>query len=697
MHVITVERIWSSFDEFEREICFMGGPWSGEVLMDSSDTSLGNVCKLIPEWNLWDMTQHGPEHFLDLLKHRVTKSPLEQCRTGINDGPGDFILIRENMRTQGLRSADSFENCYLLFCNTEEYGLLFKAPVNFAKELENVGTILDAAGLVVPLSMGSFILQRQYSLLQNLNIMIEEILDQGSESRDRKVRQKRSDDVVSTGISKLSVHASPTKLSLSILVASALDQSDSLKEYLELLSTEPVSLSHAVKTWLHTKPELVPDHIGCWLPANTDRYISGAFFETIHGAVKAAATWDYIRHLLEFLENQNSEKIYRVVILRELSNVCHLEYKRAQAIFKRYVQLGTGSKWFYRMSNVKDQDDKIRIVMRDNIEILTRTNPQLRYILHLCESKTTPSEAVEWLDKLGGLHENHPAEREKLDEKEIDALYDLAVIIEFIKCLSTATSIPSISRKKGQTFVSRLQDIEAELNQLKTKIDLGNFAIPIDNLLEPGMARNALETLDRFVIETVGTDMGFHYQDLAEKCFADLQSQCQQAANIVHQKGKIELPPTAISAPRSPEKQLEEVKQKEKRRPLHSAIYPIVQHSETFIPEDSLPPSQVFKVRAPTAKVFSDLFQKSESRGSVSWEAFQAAMTDIGFSASPKYGSVYTFFPPDEMEVKKSLTLHRPHQSRIEGYKALSFARRLKRVYGWNEHTFQIEGIRRAR
>lgn len=689
MHAAAVEDIWRSFDSHQREICLKAGAMDGIVLKHSLDTSMGNVYKFIPEWNLHDITEREPEFFLDLLKHRATQSLFEQYCSGVNGEAGDHAFILETMRTRGLRHVESFKNCYTFFLDGEKYGKSFKVLKDRAEVLEGFEPAIRA-GLCVPQSTGELILQRQGTLLQCINIMIEDILDQGSKSRDRTERPKKSDAVASTALSKLSIHAPSTKLSLPELVTSALDQRDLLKEYLGLLSTEPVVLSHAVNIWFFSRPELIPDQKGRRLPVHTDRYISGTLFDTIHAAVKAAATWDYTSRLLEFLESRAGDKVYRAIILQELSNICHLEYSRAQAIFKRHVQSGTGSEWFYRLSNVHDKGGNTRVAMRDNPEKLTRADPQLRYILRLCQSQTNASEAVKWLKKLGDLHESYPMEREKLGESEVDALYDLAVIIEFIKDLSSAISMPSFSRKKGQMFVSRSQDLETELTQLKTKIDLSEYAVPIDHLLEPGMSQSALETLDRFVVETAGTNMGFIYQDLVEECFADLRNQYQQVTDIFSQKGKIELPPFAIPAPQSLGKQLEERKQKDKTRPPHSAAYEIVPRPDTPIQEESLSLSQTFKVRPSTAEVFSNLFQKSQSRGSVSWEAFQAAMAEIGFATVPKYGSVYTFFPPDNMEVKKPLTLHRPHKSRIEGYKALSFALRLKRLYGWNQQTFQI-------
>lgn len=94
--------------------------------------------------------------------------------------------------------------------------------------------------------------------------------------------------------------------------------------------------------------------------------------------------------------------------------------------------------------------------------------------------------------------------RERMEEREADALNDLAVAVGFIQDLSPAISMPSVSRKKGQMFVSRLRDLEAEVVQLKDQLDLLDFALPIDNLLEPGMSEGALKKLDQFVINKVG-------------------------------------------------------------------------------------------------------------------------------------------------------------------------------------------------
>ena len=55
--------------------------------------------------------------------------------------------------------------------------------------------------------------------------------------------------------------------------------------------------------------------------------------------------------------------------------------------------------------------------MKGNAEDLTRADPQLHYMLRLCQSETNASKAVDWIKNLSELHETHPMEREKLHLK----------------------------------------------------------------------------------------------------------------------------------------------------------------------------------------------------------------------------------------------------------------------------------------
>jgi hypothetical protein len=693
VHGTRIEQIWRSFNRSQRETALKAGAAEGLVLKDPMDRAMGNVYKIMPEWNLRDITEPESDYLLDLLQHRATKSLCEQYREGVKGGQGDAAFISNSMRVNNLRHVDSFKYCFTLFMDEDEYGKSFRVtdPARYREIMAGLSVVVNA-GLCVPQSTGELILERQVYTLQALNILVEDILEGGSTSRNARTRPKKPQEATRAALSKLSIVPKPDKLSLQDLLASALDQKSSLDDYLNICRTEPVFLAHVVNNWFFSRPELVQDEKGRIMPLATDKYISIAIFEVIHNAVTGAAIWDYLYRLLQTLVDRSNDQVYRGVILQEMSDVCHLEYGRVQKLFKRYVQMGSGSKYFRRISGVYD-NGVARVAMKVKPELLTRENPQVHYMLRLCQAETNVFKAVAWIKKLDDLHRTHPTDRDDMEERELDAFGDLAVTAGFVHSLSTLLPLPPINLRKGQMYVSRSKELVAELDPLKTQIDLADFAAPIDNLLEPGMAEGALNTLDQFVIDKTGTKMGFLYQDLIEDCVLDIQEHYQQQKAKIRQNAKTELapPPTApmIETP-SPVVRVQQRRQKDKTRPAHSSIYDITPTTVTPAQPEALEISPIFKAKQDTVEVFSTLFSNSKSRGSISWAAFEAAMADLKFSVMPTFGSVFTFFPPQDFRVQKSLAVHRPHKSRIEGHVLLIFARRLKRVYGWGEQSFEV-------
>ncbi|KAJ0166992.1 hypothetical protein CTA2_4876 [Colletotrichum tanaceti] len=684
-HGAVVEDIWRGFNQRQRASCVKAGMMDGVLLKHSRDVSLGNVYKIVPEWNLRDLTER-PEHLLDMLEHRAKSSLAQQYFAGPNDGQGDYGVIDESMRTRNLRHVNPFKDCWTFFIDGEQYGLSTRIVSDHEQVYRDFGAAM-AAKVCIPQAMGDLVLQRQTTLLQSLNILIEDILEQGSKERSQKQRPNKSDVTASTALSKLSIEDPPANLSLPDLVASARDQAASITERLSLY-LEPVVLAHDVNFWFFSRPELLPDEKGRRMGVHTDKYISAAVFDAVHSTVKGAAIWNYLCQLLDRLDVPGNDKAHRVILLQEISNVCQLAYTSAQALFKRHIQSRTASKWYKRTSNAYDSAGNPRVTLKGNPGDLTRSNPQLHYVLRLCHPDTTASKAVEWLKKLTDLHQAHPSERENLGEGEFESLCDLATAIVFVQDLSRTVKMPAPSRKKGQLFVSRSQELEAELSNLKTDLDLRDFAAPIDTLLEPGMTEGALQTLDQFIVDKAGARLGFLYQDLVDECFSDLQYQYNQYKAKIEQ-GEKEWTPPPIPAPEPRETLVEQRKQKEKTRPSHSSAFEIGPQTEPMTYDPAVEP-QTFKVSAGTAEAFGTLFDKSKSRGAVSWAAFEGAMAELGFSVLPKYGSVFTFVPPETMAVKRPFTIHRPHKSHIEGYRTLIYARRLKRAYGWNEKTFKV-------
>lgn len=501
VHGTRIEQFWRSFDKSQREEALKAGAAEGLVLKGPTDRAMGDAYKIIPEWNLRDITEPESDYLLDILKHRATKSLCEQYREGVNGDQGDAAFISNSMRVNGLRHVDPLRYCFTLFMDEDRYGQSFRVtdPARYREIMAGLSAAVNA-GLCVPQSTGELILERQLTTMQALNILVGDILEGGSTSRNATPRPKKPQEATRDALSKLSVIPKPEKLSLQDLLTSALDQKSSLDDYLSLCRTEPAFLSHVVNSWFFSRPELVQDEKGRTMPLVTDKYITIAIFEVIHNAVTGAAIWDYIYRLLQALDNGSNDRVHRGIILQEMSNVCHLEYGRVQKLFKRYVQMGSGSKYFRRVSGVYD-NGIARVPMKVKPEILTRENPQLHYMLRLCQTETDVFRAVAWIKKLDDFHQSHPTDRDDMREIELDAFGDLAVTAGFVQALSTLLPLPPINLRKGQIYVSRLKELVAELDPLKTQIDLTDFAVPIDNLMEPGMAEGALNALDQFIIE----------------------------------------------------------------------------------------------------------------------------------------------------------------------------------------------------
>ncbi|KPA35521.1 ipa protein [Fusarium langsethiae] len=688
-HGPKVETAWRSFNKSQRAKCMKAEAMEGQVLKHSRDASLGNVCKFIPEWNLEDITDPKSNLFLDMLKHRATKSLSEQYRSGHNGTAGDLDFIDEMARTRNLRHVDDFKNCFTFF-DERQYGFSFCVTAG-----QNVNEVLSGMEsairqrYIIPQSLGELVLQRQLYLLQALNIMIEDVLDQGSKTRDRSQLGKNSKPAITPLSNSVSKQVT-VKLNSQELSAIASDQESSLQEYLSLLCEEPTVLCAGVNVEFFSRPELVPDEKGRSLPVHTDRYVGPAVFETIYHAVQGIAVWESIIGLLDPLEKPSTDKLYKSTVLQELSNMCHLEYARTQALFRRQVSTGIGSKWFKRLSNVYDRGGNAKVSMKGKPEELTRSDPQLHYLLRLCQPETTITQAVEWMQKLTDLYKAHPLEREKLCERESRTLYDMAAIIVFVQDLSAVYSLPSSSRKKGILLVAGLQEVDAALGQIKKEVDLRDFAAPIDNLLEPGVSQKALEALDRFVIERTGTKIGSLYQAKLEKAFQDIEEQYQKAKEKSNKDTKADFVPIDTTSIDTKDR-IETQRQKEKTRPEHSSIYAITMTTDSAEENEVVKPPQPVKVSSSTAQVFAILFDKAQSRGSVSWTSFEAAMSELGFSVLPRFGSVYTFRPSEDMDIKRPINIHRPHQSRFEGYMILILAGRLSRAYGWSENSFIAE------
>ncbi|KAI7541962.1 hypothetical protein KC331_g8253 [Hortaea werneckii] len=279
------------------------------------------------------------------------------------------------------------------------------------------------------------------------------------------------------------------------------------------------------------------------------------------------------------------------------------------------------------------------------------------------------------------------APKDKLSEMQVFALGDLAMIVNFLHSLSSCLAMASRSTKAGVFFTGRVDKLNEELSQYKAEADFGDHLVLMDSILKPRAASHALKALDDYMVERSGAGMGSLYDGVLDECLEDIEQKYADAKSYLQKDMKTNVPsPTGEKA--STSFRAQERREKAKTRPADASTHEITPLASQE-PETPSTPSSHVRVKASAASVFDTLFTNSESRGSVSWTEFVAAMAELGFSVTPKGGSIFTFDPPETM-VASSKTLHRPHASDIEGWKLLWIARRLRKKYGWNAETFEV-------
>jgi hypothetical protein len=172
-HGTKIEQIWRSFDQNQREKAVKAGAAEGALLTAPTDQTLGNMYKLIPEWNLQDLIQPESDYLLDQIKRRATNSLRDQYQSGVHGTAGDHAFVLENIdhlgRTRSTRGG------FMLFINDAEYGesFVFEETPDRDTMMTGLSTAINA-GCCVSLLTGELILQRQYYLLLALNILVEE-------------------------------------------------------------------------------------------------------------------------------------------------------------------------------------------------------------------------------------------------------------------------------------------------------------------------------------------------------------------------------------------------------------------------------------------------------------------------------------------------------------------------------------------
>jgi hypothetical protein len=188
----------------------------------------------------------------------------------------------------------------------------------------------------------------------------------------------------------------------------------------------------------------------------------------------------------------------------------------------------------------------------------------------------SPIAAAQWIQKLDDHNARDDDDQKKLDEADIAALGDLAIIVSFMHVASTAVSMAPLSRKSGLLFITRASSLNAELNSLKPKADFGDYLIPMDNLLEPKMATQALAAPDNFVIQETGARLGLLSEDIVQDSLKNLERMYAEAKHRLDRADKqTTYVPLPTEATPTRDARLAHRLAKEETRPAGLSVYTI--------------------------------------------------------------------------------------------------------------------------
>jgi hypothetical protein len=106
------------------------------------------------------------------------------------------------------------------------------------------------------------------------------------------------------------------------------------------------------------------------------------------------------------------------------------------------------------------------------------------------------------------------------------------------------------------------------------------------------------------------------------------------------------------------------------------------------------PAQPITAVKKGTLETLRALFPVRERATEVAWDKFRDAMEKVGFTARRNGGSAFLFEPSGESKWfgRGKISIHRPHPgSTIDSVMLLCIGRRMKKWFGWNKESFELE------
>ncbi|KAK2054643.1 hypothetical protein LY76DRAFT_579619 [Colletotrichum caudatum] len=702
------ESLWRSFSREDRaEILDIAMP----------QAELKSRGEFIPDWDLEKMAK-DPSIVVDLLRNRATTQLPDQAFVGFVDGRPSDLEVAKGKLPALFAEAHKIANVYTAFCDGDRYGVPYKAA-----DLKTAAAALLPHGQddrCVPAGVGDLILVRQSYVLEKLGNVFMQVweLEPGEqpgakipvnvgEIAERFMEAVWPKEPVATADYEYALDAARKNKALA-------------GSYWGSLGVATGVLKDRFISYVCSQPEQMINAAGKKEPLPVDKDFDICLFNVVNDVVRHRAFWTYLVAVLVEVqgpEGEGEDGAGRGLVLQEVAHVCHMGFQLAQSALKRYLQ--------HRLRVVRDEkDEKVLFVKQSDEcdddgyplvklavgldklgEVKPAIDPWAQVLVRLCQPETTAVAAFELLQELQHLCAISFQELEESGAGEAGALVDLVATVRLIGDLADAVPLlPPVNGKRRSKglFVSKCQRAHKEVWALRGKVDLNRFTVPPVRLGKPEVAAGALEAIDDFCRQKTGSGVVGSYDKAVQESVAELRRRCAEA-RAKQQKGK-----AAAAAPAGPTVFIDTAARKEdgdgdeqqgkkdkvKTRPAEAADA----GAEAEEARDPAPPPTPepprIRVTASTADVFETLFDRTQNRRPIAFAALEAAMAELGFAVDGQggVGSATKFVPPAGSGWRP-VSLHRPHgnANKIEGYRLLHTASRLRDVYGWDAETFEVD------
>ncbi|KAA8914689.1 hypothetical protein FN846DRAFT_926280 [Sphaerosporella brunnea] len=681
---------WRAMGPEERESMLLEAVLGGDLPRHANDRPGNFNAFLTPEMNVKNLITG--DNLLDMMWMRAT--------TPIHDAyVADINLVREAARKYNFEPVAG--NGVYQFLDEENWGRLLEiathAPRNVRQNLLDMGK----GYAMVTEADGKLVLERQWKIYPYLQILADDIMEHKRKLENPgagPVKRKAADkatvvqslqqlDLDKKGSDRKEKQKPKNKTTVQDVRSIASEQYKTIDDHLHLLREEPQYLANiAGQHYFFSAPDVAipdehgrPDSAQMMTGAYCNRVIKEAFGDTF----EAYGNWKTINTLLSALEEK---PVSDSPITKELWSLCSRELTRARLLFKRMLQADHKiSTYFVRHGSSVHL--KAPLVIRGKKD---RHLELLIGIARMDASDPDPDVAIaEALKEIHQLEEEVPKFRENINDQVGAALGDVAVITALMVKLRSLVAIP---KQPTVVFVKSLQERMSRLKEAWESVERDDYASPVSKLKDPGMAEAYYGILADECVKRLNVRLDRLFDDCIETALCrTIETMETMELQSLNRRCQIPWDPfvDAVGEKKPLPDSSAEKREKIKTRGTPAAEYLVQQN---HLPSKKVNPTATEKIpiSSNAAKTLKKLFSPAASQSSsgVPWSAFLAAMTNLGFSTEPLWGSVVRF-KKTESEV---INIHRPHPGdRFEGFSASRLRARLMRRFGWCAESFVVE------